>query len=375
MNLPQPLYHPEQVREMDRRAQQEFGLSGYELIGRAGAAAWALLQRRWPQARHIGVVCGPGNNGGDGYVLARLAKAAGCKVSLVLAPGGDPRTPDAFRAASDWRAAGGPSSIFDGNLPMADVWVDAIYGLGLSRAPTEAVQAMIERLNGRRCPVLAIDVPSGVDADRGCATGVALRAHVTLSFIAGKRGLYTGPARDYAGEVFLDGLGLVPELQQGFTPAALLYRAEHLTAGLAPRHANAHKGEYGHLLCVGGEVGMGGAVRLCAEAALRTGVGLASVATRTEGVAALVAARPEAMTHAVETADALHELIVKADVLAVGPGLGQGSWGRSLFETAAISGKPLILDADGLNLLALHPRPLPQAILTPHPGEAARLLG
>src|SRR4249919_1114714 len=375
MNLPQPLYHPEQVREMDRRAQQEFGLSGYELIGRAGAAAWALLQRRWPQARHIGVVCGPGNNGGDGYILARLAKAAGCKVSLVLAPGGDPRTPDAFRAASDWRAAGGPSSIFDGNLPMADVWVDAIYGLGLSRAPTEAVQAMIERLNGRRCPVLAIDVPSGVDADRGCATGVALRAHVTLSFIAGKRGLYTGPARDYAGEVFLDGLGLVPELQQGFTPAALLYRAEHLIAGLAPRHANAHKGEYGHLLCVGGELGMGGAVRLCAEAALRTGVGLASVATRSEGVAALVAARPEAMTHAVETADALHELIGKADVLAVGPGLGQGSWGRSLFETAAISGKPLILDADGLNLLALHPRPLPQAILTPHPGEAARLLG
>lgn len=122
-------------------------------------------------------------------------------------------------------------------------------------------------------------------------------------------------------------------------------------------------------------MGMGGAVRLCAEAALRAGAGLASVATRTEGVAALVAARPEAMTHAVEDADALAPLLQRASVLAVGPGLGRGEWGRELFEAAVASGKPLILDADGLVLLSMHPRPLPQAILTPHPGEAARLLG
>jgi NAD(P)H-hydrate epimerase len=120
---------------------------------------------------------------------------------------------------------------------------------------------------------------------------------------------------------------------------------------------------------------MGGAVRLCAEAALRAGAGLASVATRTEGVAAMVVARPEAMTHAVEDAAALEVLMRRADVLAVGPGLGQGEWGRTLFEAAAASGKPMILDADGLTLLAAHPRELPQAILTPHPGEAARLLG
>ncbi len=359
---------------MDRRALTELGLSGYELMGRAGAAAWALLRKRWPQARSIAVACGPGNNGGDGYVLARLAKAAGCRVQVLVAPGADPRTPDAQRCARDWRAAGGVTRIFDGDLPAAEIWVDAIYGLGLTRAPGDATQAMIERINATRLPVLALDLPSGLDADRGNAEGVAIRAQATLSFIAGKRGLHTGPARDYVGEVFIDGLGLPADVLQGFDTQARLYRAENLAAGLAPRHANAHKGEYGHLLCVGGEVGMGGAVRLCAEAALRTGVGLASVATRREGVAALVAARPEAMTHAVEDADALHDLIRKADVLAVGPGLGQGPWGRSLFETAALSGKPLILDADALNLLALHPRELPQAILTPHPGEAARLL-
>jgi ADP-dependent NAD(P)H-hydrate dehydratase / NAD(P)H-hydrate epimerase len=375
MSLPQPLYRSEQVRELDRRALREFGVPGYELMERAAGAAWRVVATRWPAAKRIGVACGPGNNGGDGYVLARLAKAAGCDAIVVVAPGADPRTPDARRAARDWRSAGGSVRTFDGRLPTVDVWVDAIYGLGLTRPPGDAVQALIERINASYKPVVALDVPSGLDADRGGVAGVGVRAQLTIGFIGDKRGLHTGPARDFAGEVLVDTLGLPPALWAGITPAARLYRIEHLTDGLAPRHPNAHKGEHGHLLCVGGEVGMGGAVRLCAEAALRTGVGLASVATRTEGVAALVAARPEAMTHAVEDADALAILIAKADVLAVGPGLGQGEWGRSLFEATVASGKPLILDADGLNWLAAHPRPLPQAILTPHPGEAARLLG
>jgi NAD(P)H-hydrate epimerase len=265
--------------------------------------------------------------------------------------------------------------VFDGLLPEADVWVDALYGIGLARQTNGVVEAIIERINASRLPVLSLDVPSGLDADTGSALRMCIRADVTVSFVAGKRGLYTGQARDVCGEVLLERLGLPDDLFAGFRPAARLYRRENLVDGLGPRHANAHKGEHGHVLCVGGEMGMGGAVRLCAEAALRAGAGLASVATRTEGVAALVAARPEAMTHAVEDADALQILIRRADVLAVGPGLGRGEWGRSLFEAAVESGKPIILDADALGLLAAHPRPVPQAILTPHPGEAARLLG
>jgi NAD(P)H-hydrate epimerase len=374
MSSPSPLYRPEQVRAMDRHAIEVSGVSAYELMCRAGAAAWAVLHKRWPKARRIGIACGPGNNGGDGYVLARLAKAAGCQVQVVTAPGELPKTPDAGRAWSEWREAGGATRIFDGELPLAEVWVDALYGVGLTRAPEQASRAIIERLNASRLPVLALDVPSGLDADTGRPLGVVTRAQATLSFVAGKRGLYTGRARDFDGDVLVDALGLAPELFGDFPPAALLYRPEHLAAGLAPRHADAHKGEYGHVLCVGGEVGMGGAVRLCAEAALRTGAGLASVATRSEGVAALVAARPEAMTHAVETAEALQALIDKADILAVGPGLGRGEWGHSLFEAAVGSGRPLILDADGLNWLAARPRQVPQAVLTPHPGEAARLL-
>jgi NAD(P)H-hydrate epimerase len=368
------LYRTDQVREMDRRAAALPGMTSFELMQRAGAAAWKLLRERWPLARRIAVACGSGNNGGDGYVLARLAKADGCQVEVV-AIAGAPASADAQRARHEWQETGGASRNFDGELPAADVWVDALFGIGLDRPPTGHAQALIEQLDVLRLPILALDVPSGVDADSGRVPGVAVRATITLTFIAGKRGLHTGAARDFCGEIVFDALQLPDDLANGLLPAARLMRSAYLVDGLAPRHANAHKGENGHVLCVGGEAGMGGAVRLCAEAALRAGVGLASVATRREGVAALVAARPEAMTHAVEDAAALQPLLERADVVAVGPGLGRGQWGRALFEATVASGKPMILDADGLNLLAEHPRALPQAILTPHPGEAARLLG
>ncbi|MBP6626215.1 MAG: NAD(P)H-hydrate dehydratase [Arenimonas sp.] len=370
-----PLYRPAQVRAMDERAMREFGLSAQELMARAGAAAWRLLRQRWPQAHTVGVACGPGNNGGDGYVLARLARAAGCKVQVVALPGQGPRTPEARAALADWRAEGGSVLAFDGHLPPADVWVDALFGTGLARPPVDAAQAIIERMNASRVPVLALDVPSGLDADTGHAPGASVRATVTLSFVAAKRGLYTGMARDLDGDVRLDRLDLPIGAFDDVPMAARLCLPGGLARWLAPRHANAHKGEHGHVLCIGGEEGMGGAVRLCAEGALRAGAGLASVATRRSGVAALVAARPEAMTHAVEDAGALVPLIARATVLAVGPGLGQGDWGRALFAAALASGKPLVLDADALNLLAERPQAVPQALLTPHPGEAARLLG
>lgn len=370
-----PLYRPAQVRAMDERAIGALGVPAYTLMTRAGTAAWRLLRQRWPGAQTVGVACGPGNNGGDGHVLARLARAAGCQVHVLALPGGAPRSAHARQALADWRAAGGSVASFDGQLPQADVWVDALYGTGLTRAPCEAAQAMIERINASRLPVLALDVPSGLDADTGHAVGAAVRATVTISFIGAKRGLYTGMARDFCGEVLVDPLELPGAGFADIAPAAWRCRSDSLARWLAPRHANAHKGEYGHVLCIGGEVGMGGAVRLCAEAALRAGVGLASVATRSAGVAALVAARPEAMTHAVEDVAALQPLLDRATVLAVGPGLGQGEWGQALYRAALASGKPLVLDADALNLLSADPGPVPQAILTPHPGEAARLLG
>jgi ADP-dependent NAD(P)H-hydrate dehydratase / NAD(P)H-hydrate epimerase len=375
MNFPLPLYRAEQVRDMDRMAIRDYGTPGYELMTRASTAAMILIHKKWPKVGTIGIACGLGNNGGDGYLLARLLRQAGIKVKVIMLPGGSPRTADAGRAYAEWRALGERTDSFDGQLPEVELWVDALYGIGLSRPPEGVAQALIERINASHLPVLALDVPSGIDADAGSADGICIHATRTLSFISAKRGLYTGSARDYCGKVQHHNLDLPETIQSSFSPAALLLTPEYLAKGLAPRRANSHKGEYGHVLCVGGEVGMGGAVRLCAEAALRVGAGLASVATRTEGVSALVAARPEAMTHAVENVEALLPLIDKADVLAVGPGLGQNDWGQALFDCAIASDKALILDADALNLLAENPQPLPQAILTPHPGEAARLLG
>jgi ADP-dependent NAD(P)H-hydrate dehydratase / NAD(P)H-hydrate epimerase len=369
-----PLYRTAQVRDMDRVAIEAFRLSGYELMCRAGSAALALIQTQWPDVRRVGIACGPGNNGGDGYVLARLLKHAGIDVKVIILPGGTPHTADAGRAYDECRAMDQRVEVFDEPLPEVELWVDAIYGTGLSRLPQGASQALIERINASGVPILALDIPSGMNADSGYALGACINADHTLSFIAAKRGLYTGSAREDCGNIHVDDLNLPKDIAARFSPAAFLLSLDQLSDRFAPRHHNSHKGEYGHVLCVGGEVGMGGAVRLCAEAALRVGAGLASVATRTEGVAALVAARPEAMTHAVESPDDLLALIAKADVLAVGPGLGQNAWGSALFDCAIASNKPLILDADGLNLLATHPQALPQAILTPHPGEAARLL-
>ncbi|MEO6173274.1 MAG: NAD(P)H-hydrate epimerase, partial [Arenimonas sp.] len=283
MNSPLPLYRTEQVQAMDQLAINEYGVSGYELMCRAGEAALQLIQKRWPKVDTVGIACGLGNNGGDGYVLARLLKNAGVNVKVVMLPGGTPRTDNAGHAYADWRALGERVELFDGHLANVELWVDAIFGIGLSRPPEGAAQTIIERINATRLPVLALDVPSGMDADAGYAAGICIRATRTLSFISAKRGLYTGSARDYCGKLQHDLLGLPKSIQDSFEPAAFLYTPDHLSEGLAPRHANSHKGEYGHVLCVGGEVGMGGAVRLCAEAALRVGAGLASVATRTEG--------------------------------------------------------------------------------------------
>lgn len=368
------LYRVADARLLERRAIARAQLPADALMARAGAAAWAHLQARWPQARRIGVACGPGNNGGDGYVLARLAIAAGYDVQVVaLAP---PRSDEARHAEAGWRAAGGRTLGFEGSLPEVEVWVDAVFGIGLSRAPEGEAAAMIEALNAQPAPCFSLDVPSGVDADSGHVPGAAVRADLTLGFLLPLAGLHTGAARDHVGDLALDGLGVDPELFDALTPAALRVDREDLRAWLPPRRRNSHKGMHGRVLCIGGDHGFGGAIRLCGEAALRSGAGLVSVATRGTHVPALLAARPELMARSVEAPADLESLLMATDVLALGPGLGQGEWGASLFEAALAAGRPTVLDADGLNLLATGPRALPaRSVLTPHPGEAARLLG
>lgn len=375
MEIGSPLYRSEDVRAIDRGALAGDGLASRELMERAGRAAFELLRERWPSARRIAVCCGGGNNGGDGYVVARLAREAGFDTSLsALSPPASERT-DACRARTAWEAAGGTSPRFsDGALPAVDVVVDALLGSGLKRAPSGNAAAAIAAIVGHGAPVLALDVPSGLDADTGSCPGLALRADCTITFVADKPGLHTGSGRALSGEVVLAELGIGAATRASRTPAAWLLRAENLRAWLPRRARDAHKGRHGHVLAIGGDHGYGGAIRLCAEAALRTGAGLVSVATRSAHIGALLAGLPEAMCRAIEDPAALELLSARASVLALGPGLGRSDWGRMLFDRVLASRLPRVLDADALNLLAEHPRALPDDVLTPHPGEAARLL-
>lgn len=363
------------ARALDAQASALAADGGWGLMAQAGQAAWKCLLQHWPQARRIGVVVGAGNNGGDGLVLARHARQAGRVVAVIALPGKPPSTVLAQRAALDFKSDGGIVMEFDGALPEADIWVDALFGLGFDRAPEGAAQALIAAVNAQAAPVLALDVPSGVDADRGAVPGVAVNAALTLQFIVAHRGLYTGDALDHCGQKALAPLQLPAAAWQGASPAAEHWTQARLPALLPPRRANTHKGESGHVLCVGGNHGSGGAIAMAAEAALRAGAGLLSLGTRRDHVGPLLARLPEAMTHALEDGDVLPALLDKARVVAIGPGLGQDEWAHALFARVLAGDKPLVVDADALNLLAQDPRALPGAILTPHPGEAARLLG
>jgi NAD(P)H-hydrate epimerase len=366
------LHTVEQLRQMERAALAALGITGQELMRRAASAALNSLRRHWPQLRHICIHCGPGNNGGDGFLLGLLAREAGLQVemtALTAASHGD-----AAVARQAWVAGGGRVQLVDDDdtLPDAELHVDALYGIGLHRAPEAAAARLIEQINRSGQSVLALDVPSGLDTDTGHCAGAAIRADVTVTFIAGKRGLHTGRAADHVGVLELATLGVPDSVYADIAPDARLLVAEVL-----PRRTRyANKGDNGHVLVIGGEHGMAGAARLAGEAALRGGAGLVSVATRAEHVFVLNATRPELMVHGVDGPQTLAPLLERASVLALGPGLGQAAWGHALWLTALDANKPMVLDADGLNLLAREPRRFSApTILTPHPGEAAKLLG
>lgn len=372
------MYSAAQVRELDRRAIEQHGIPGYTLMQRAGAACWQEIQRRWPAAQRIAVVCGNGNNGGDGYVIARLARAAGRQVALHRV-GNAPQQGDSVQARADWLAAGGAElPLAPASLEAAEVVVDALFGIGLSRLVDGAARDAIEAMRAARAAgagLLAVDLPSGLDADTGQVWGAAVQADVTVSFIGRKLGLETGEGPACAGARRFDDLGVPPDTYRDLPALATLLDASDLSRLLPPRSRTAHKGSHGHVLVVGGDSGMSGAALLAGRAALRGGAGLVTVATRAAHAAALTAAQPELMCRGVESAEALRGLMERADVVAVGPGLGQDDWGRSLLAQVLDSRLPLVVDADALNLLAREPAIRHNWILTPHPGEAGRLLG
>lgn len=374
-----PVLTPERVRALEQAVAQEDGTPTGELMARAGAAAFACLRQHWPAARTLAVVCGHGNNAGDGYVLARLAHEAGWQVRVLQLPGAQPEQGDAAAALARLPVAVEPFA--PARLHDVDVIVDALFGIGLRGKPNAAAALVIAAINASHKPVLALDVPSGLDAATGAGASQAVHASVTVTFIAIKPSLITGRAIEAVG-----GLHWAP-LEVSATRLALTKPAEWLAlADLRPRlprrRRASHKGEQGHVLVIGGSAGMGGAARLAGEAALRGGAGLVSVYCHQDFVGPMLAARPELMvTGYAPVPDFLQldPLLTRADVIVLGPGLSTAAWAAPVLDhvLAAAAGKTVLLDADALNLLAQRPpaRPLERVLLTPHPGEAARLLG
>ncbi|MED5493573.1 MAG: NAD(P)H-hydrate dehydratase [Pseudomonadota bacterium] len=373
-SLPPVLYSRDQTRALDA-ALIAGGIAGLELMQRAAAAAWSAVQQRWSRQRCMTVLCGAGNNAGDGYLLACLAQAAGWQVSIFTLSAPERLQGDAALAWRQAQDAGIEIAPWQADSVLAGVLVDAMLGTGLQGAVRAGYAAAIDAISRAGAPVLALDIPSGLDADCGVPLGAVVQAALTVTFISVKPGLLTGQGPDCCGELLF--APLVDALPDS-VPATL----EHLLPErwqdcLAPRVRSAHKGRFGHLVLVGGGPGMGGAIMLAAETALHSGAGKVSVATAPEHVAPLLARHPEVMVHGLADVAELGALVQQADALVVGPGLGRSAWAQQCLAVCLAADKPRVFDADALNLLARMPKPPALgelSVVTPHPTEAARLL-
>jgi hydroxyethylthiazole kinase-like uncharacterized protein yjeF len=381
-HLPGELYRAEQVRTLDRLAIEEQGIGGFELMSRAGEAAFACLLERWPDEEQICVFAGPGNNGGDAWVLAALARMHGVAVRFYTVGDVSRQSEDAHQAMQMALQAGVEPEVFAGELDYeGQIIVDGLLGTGLNADVTGLFATAIAAINAHRADVLALDLPSGLNADTGRIMACAVEADLTVTFIGVKQGLLTADGPDMAGEIAFASLAVDPVIYHQVRANAERIswdRFDRLHRRPLQRSGNAHKGEFGHVLIIGGDSGMGGAAAMAAEAAGRCGAGLVSCATRTEHVMPILVRRPEVMVKGLESGLELQPMMAKASVLAIGPGLGHSSWAELMLQQVLASDLPLVLDADALNILSspgwrrdFGGR---DVILTPHPGEAARLL-
>ena len=380
------LYSATQVRELDRIVIEEFDISGYELMQRAGRFSFEILKKTYPDEFKFNVNCGCGNNAGDGYVLAKLAIEDDdinmIRIFNCFSP--EKLKGDAKRAYQDLLTLDpevidicsndGMSEILERekDIGIEGIYVDAVFGTGLTRdIDNKNLVSFIKMINDSHSQILSIDIPSGLNADTGNIMGVAVNADVTATFMGRKRGMYTHDGCEYSGQIEFNDLDIPSESYKKLGDSDCYESEHHL---LSARNRNSHKGNFGHVLVIGGDEGYLGAAQMAAEAAMRVGSGLVSVATRKSHAAQMSIAVPEIMSHGVETLDELMPLIKRANVIAIGPGLGQSEWAKLLFARVLESDLPIIIDADGLNLLAEEEQSSENWVITPHPGEAARLL-
>lgn len=381
--LPHALYTAAGVRQLDKVAIEDRGIAGLALMRRAAAACVQSLLQHWPSAGKIQVLCGSGNNAGDGYIVAGMLAEKGLDVRVQVVGDVEKLGDDAREAHRYCMASPAVVAPFDpADALQADVIVDALLGTGLSGDVRPAWVTAIEAINRAEAPVLAVDIPSGLSADTGEMLGAAVYADVTVTFIGLKQGLFTLEGPDCCGTIEFADLSVPTDIFHEVPPSAHRLSLQRLLRQLPPRPKNAHKNQFGHVLVIGGDEGMGGAVAMSAEAALRCGAGLVSVATHPAHVNAILSRRPEIMVRGMTDPASLAPLLARASVVVLGPGLGRSNWSSGMFNYAmaevSADEQRMVLDADGLNLLAQRAQREPQKranwVLTPHPGEASNLL-
>lgn len=345
----------------------------------AGKAVVDVLREEYPKAERILVLVGHGNNGGDAYVVARLLGAKGVRADVCELGNLQKLTPDASTARQHWLATQHFTVDFnDIQFDHYQVCVDGMLGTGISGEVREPYEGVIRALNEQTLPTVSIDVPSGLDSDTGVACGEAVSAEHTVTFVGVKSGLVTGVGKQLAGRCHFRDLGIGEAFQRIAKPMARVLSFTQLKP-LPPKPLASHKGNFGKLLCIGGNVGYPGAIRLTGEAAMRTGVGLVKVYCHDSSKEIVAAGRPELM---IETGDdSIVECLKWSNAVVIGPGLGQDLWSfkvlKLTLEHCLRYHKHLVIDADALNLIAEHKTlvvPSNLAILTPHPGEASRLM-
>jgi len=395
-NYMQHCYSREDVRHLDAMmVDQGYVDNSYDLMNRAAQTLLDFIFLNYPDIHHMTIICGAGNNAGDGYVLARLAKQhkdePHLKVNLISVFDVNHLSGDAHQAYIDWVECGGEiNTIVDTRFSATDLVIDALIGTGLNQSLENEWYDAVAQINLSNKPVISIDIPSGLDADTGATYGIAVHATHTITFIGQKTGMYTAEARCYCGVIHFASLGVPEELYQTITPGARLMEWSEIAKTLPHRSPASHKWDHGHLLIIGGDYGMAGACRIAGEAALRCGAGLVSIATHIENVNAITSARPELMVHGVESGEDLSKLLDKATAIAIGPGLGTGQWGINLLDKLLnfLKKQPgfnrhgyhekihCVIDADALNIMAKHNMMIQnkEIIYTPHFVEACRLL-
>ncbi|VAW32846.1 NAD(P)H-hydrate epimerase / ADP-dependent (S)-NAD(P)H-hydrate dehydratase [hydrothermal vent metagenome] len=360
------IYQKNQIKAVDNKAAQYLQISSFQLMQRAGAAIYTHVKKY----QDVLVVAGAGNNAGDGFIIAKLARSNGQKVTVWSLIAIDDLPDDAQMAAKQYLHAGG-DIIHQQPLMSFEVIIDAIFGTGLSRDIDGMYADAVNWINSQSATIIAVDIPSGLDADTGMVKGVAISADITVTIICYKAGLVTNNGKDMCGKLWLEDLAIPAEVFQQIPSQLYLLDKSVLAHSLFKRQHNSHKGSFGLLAIAGGHDGMLGALILAGRAALRSGCGVVEVISNCKQTVMISIQCPELIT-----ANDIHaaRLLKSADVIAVGPGLGLNQQSKEVLQYCIAQNKPMVIDADGLTIIAAGPQFEHNVVLTPHPKEAATLL-